>query len=364
MPRVAVVAARPNDWRRGVCGWWRYRSSSMIERVVQRVEAGQSLSVAEMEETMDVVIQGQCPEDLVARLLLALRRKGETVEEVAGAAAALRKHVCPIRSRRSDVLDTCGTGGDGSRTFNISTAAALVAAAAGVPVAKHGNRAVTSRSGSADVLAALGVNIEADVARVEACLEELGICFCFAPLLHQAMRHVAPVRKRLGVPTIFNLLGPLTNPAGATRQLLGVGRRDLQPLLAEALRLLGTRRAVVVHGLEGLDEVSLSGPTCAAQVGPDGVQWFQWEPADFGVPAQAMDDLVVEGPQHSAEVIRRVLAGQRGPARDVVILNAAAALWVAGRAESPAACARMAAEAIDSRAAETLLARLAERTHA
>lgn len=336
----------------------------MIESVVQRVEAGQNLSFEEMGQSMDLVIQGQCPEEQVARLLLALRKKGETVEEVAGAAAALRKHVTPIRSSRPDILDTCGTGGDSSRTFNISTAAALVAAAAGVPVAKHGNRAVTSRSGSADVLAALGVNIEADVRRVEACLEELGICFCFAPLLHQAMKHVAPVRKRLGVPTIFNLLGPLANPAGASLQLLGVGREEIQPLLAQALVLLGTRRAVVVHGLEGLDEVSLCGPTRAAQVSAGGVQWFQWEPADFGVPAQAMDDLVVEGPEHSAEVIRGVLGGQRGPTRDVVVLNAAAALWVAGRAGSLAACARLAAEAIDSGAARELLARLAERTSA
>ncbi len=334
----------------------------MIEPVVQRVEAGENLSPEEMGRTMDLVIQGRCPEELVARLLLALRKKGETVAEVAGAAAALRKYMTPIRSSRPDVLDTCGTGGDGSRTFNISTAAALVTAAAGVPVAKHGNRAVTSRSGSADVLAALGVNIEADVARVEACLEELGICFCFAPLLHQAMKHVAPVRKRLGVPTIFNLLGPLANPAGATLQLLGVGRGAIQPLLAEALRLLGTRRAVVVHGLEGLDEVSLSGATRVAHIGPDSVRWFQWQPADFGLPAQATDELVVEGPEQSAEVIRRVLGGQPGPARDVVILNAGAALWVAGRAESLTACAALAAEAIDSHAAEALLARLAERT--
>lgn len=334
----------------------------MIEAVVRRVEAGENLSLEEMGRTMDLVIQGRCPEEDVARLLLALRHKGETVDEVAGAAAALRKHVTPIRTSRPDVLDTCGTGGDGSRTFNISTAAALVAAAAGVPVAKHGNRAVTSRSGSADVLAALGVNIEADVACVEACLEELGICFCFAPLLHQAMKHVAPVRKRLGVPTIFNLLGPLANPAGASLQLLGVGRQEIQPLLAQALGRLGTRRAIVVHGLEGLDEVSLSGPTLAAQVSSDGVHWFQWEPADFGVPVQPMDELVVEGPEHSAEVIRGVLAGRRGPARDVVILNAAAALWVAGRAQSPIECARLAAEAIDSGAAQGLLARLAEHT--
>ena len=189
-------------------------------------------------------------------MLTSLRAKGETVAEVAGAAAALRQHMTPIRTRRSGVLDTCGTGGDGSGTFNISTAAALVTAAAGVPVAKHGNRAITSRTGSADVLAALGVNIEVEVAHVEQCLDELGICFCFAPLLHQSMKQVGPVRKQLGVPTLFNLLGPLSNPARAQFHLLGVGRAELRPLLAEALALLGVERALVVHGEDGLDEVT------------------------------------------------------------------------------------------------------------
>ena len=202
--------------------------------------------------------------------------------EVAGAAAAMRQRMTPIRSSRPDLIDTCGTGGDGSKTFNISTAAALVAAAAGVPVAKHGNRGITSRSGSADVLAALGVNIEADVACVEACLDELGICFCFAPLLHAAMKHVAPIRKQLGTPTIFNILGPLVNPASAPFQLLGVGRPELQPLLAEALLQLGVGRVLVVHGSDGLDEVTLGGVTNVIEAGGGRLQKFAWTPADFG----------------------------------------------------------------------------------
>jgi anthranilate phosphoribosyltransferase len=256
------------------------------------------------------------------------------------------------------VLDTCGTGGDGSRTFNISTAAALVAAAAGVPVAKHGNRGMSSRSGSADVLAALGVNIEADVPCVEACLEDLGICFCYAPLLHKAMKHVAPARRRLGVPTIFNVLGPLANPAGAPYQLLGVGRDPLRPLMAEALTLLGTERVVVVHGEDGLDEVTLSGATRVTESAAGTLCEFLWHPADFGLPTSPLDELRVEGPEQSAAVIRGVLAGDRGPARDIVLANAAGALWTSGRGGTLESCARLAAEAIDSGAARELLARL------
>ncbi len=336
----------------------------MIEPVLVRVEAGDSLSMDEMTSTIGLVMEGRCTEDQIARLLLALRRKGETVAEIAGAAAAMRQHMVPIRTTRAGVLDTCGTGGDGSRTFNISTAAALVAAAAGVPVAKHGNRGITSRSGSADVLAALGVNIEADVGLVEECLEELGICFCFAPLLHRAMKHVAAVRKRLGVPTIFNLLGPLANPAGAPFQLLGVGRAEIQPLLAEALVLLGVRRAVVVHGEDGLDEVTLSGPTQAIEASSERpLRAFRWHPSDFGLACAPLDTIVVDGPDASAALLCRVLRGERGIARDIVIANAAAALWAAGRCSSPLLGAGLAAEAIDSGAAESLLARLIERTH-
>ena len=248
----------------------------MIEPLIQRVEAGQSLSMDEMDGAMSLIMQGGCGEEQTVRLLLALRAKGETVAEVAGAAAAMRRLMTPIRTRRTGVLDTCGTGGDGSGTFNISTAAALVTAAAGVPVAKHGNRGITSRSGSADALAALGVNVDADVACVEECLDELGICFCYAPLLHGAMRHVAAIRKQLAVPTIFNLLGPLANPARATRQLLGVSKPQLQPLLAEALAMLGTQRVLVVHGSDGLDEVTLSGTTVGSLPATAAVIFTLW----------------------------------------------------------------------------------------
>jgi anthranilate phosphoribosyltransferase len=275
----------------------------------------------------------------------------------------MRRHATPIRTHRSGLLDTCGTGGDGSRTFNISTSAALVVAAAGVPVAKHGNRGITSRSGSADVLAALGVNVQADAAQVEGCLDELGICFCFAPLLHKAMQHVAPIRKKLGVPTLFNILGPLANPAGAPYQLLGVGKAELRPLLSEALAMLGAKRALVVHGEDGLDEVTLAGATHVTEACSGKLRHFTWTPGDFGLSIAPLDAIIVEGPQQSAAMVRSVLSGRPGPAREIVVLNAAAALWTAGRCESARECAHLAADAIDSGAAAELLARLAERSN-
>jgi len=334
----------------------------MIEDTLKHVEAGGSLSMEQMSQTIGLMMEGRCQEEEIARLLTALHRKGETVAEVAGAAQAMRKAMTPIRTERTDLIDTCGTGGDASGTFNISTAAALVAAAAGVPVAKHGNRGITSRSGSADALAALGVNIEADVSLVEACLDELGICFCFAPLLHQAMRHVGPVRQRLDHPTIFNILGPLVNPAGAPFQLLGVGRAELQPLLAEALAMLGTRRTLVVHGADGLDEVTLGDTTQVTEAAQGNLRRFDWTPDDFGLAPAGRESMLIDGPRQSAEVIRRILEGESGPPRDVVVINAAAALWTAGRDDSPRECAAMAAEAIDSGAAKDLLERLARRT--
>jgi anthranilate phosphoribosyltransferase len=337
---------------------------TMIEAALKLVQSGRDLSMAQMSETIGAVMDGRCREDEIARLLTALHHKGETVAEVAGAAAAMRRQMTPIRSRRSGLIDTCGTGGDGSRTFNISTAAALVTAAAGVPVAKHGNRGITSRSGSADVLVALGVNVEADVARVEACLDELGICFCFAPLLHQAMKHVAAVRRKLAFPTIFNILGPLANPAGAEFQLLGVGRPPLRPLLAEALVLLGARRAMVVHGADGLDEVTLADATHVTEVAGQTLRHFQWTAADFGLQPAGLETMQVSGPQQSARLIGAILDGQPGPPRDIVVANAAAALWTAGRSPSLQECARLAAEAIDGGAARELLKRLAERTSA
>jgi anthranilate phosphoribosyltransferase len=333
----------------------------MIDEAIRTVEAGRDLTLDQMAEAVGRMMEGRSTEAQIARLLSALHRKGETVDEVAGAAAAMRAQMTPIRTSR-EVIDVVGTGGDGSGTFNISTAAALVAAAAGAAVAKHGNRRFTSRSGAADVLAALGVNIEADVACVEECLDALGLCFCFAPLLHQAMRHVAPVRRKLPHPTVFNILGPLANPAGASCQLLGVGTPALRPLLAAAISRLGTRRTAVVHGTDGLDEVTLGGATEVTEVCGDATRELRWTPGDFGLAPGDRRAMLVEGPDQSAEMIRSVLAGSPGPPRDVVVANAAAALWTAGCADSLGDGARRAEGAIDGGAARELLARLVERT--
>ena len=336
----------------------------MIERTLGRLAAGENLSMDETAVAVDEIMQGRWNENQIALLLNGLRLKGETVDEIAGAALAMRRHMTPIQSRREGIIDTCGTGGVASSTFNISTTAALVAAAAGVPVAKHGNRKVTSRSGSADVLAQLGVNLNASVECVTACLDELGVCFCFAPLMHAAMKHVAPVRQKLGVRTIFNLLGPLTNPAGAPFQLLGVGRDELRPLLAAVLARLGTRRAAVVRGADGLGEVTLAGETLVTEVRDSQLHEYVWTPADFGLEPASLESIQVEGPEQSAALVREVLAGQPGAARDIVLINAAAALWVAGRAASLPEGVQLAAEAIDTGAARELLAKLVERTNA
>lgn len=318
----------------------------------------------EMAEVIGSIMAGQWNDEEIGLFLNALRLKGETVPEIAGAAAAMRKHMTPIRSSRAGLIDTCGTGGDASGTFNISTAAAIVTAAAGVPVAKHGNRSITSKTGSADVLAQLGVNIEASVATVERCLDELGICFCFAPQLHGSMKNVAAARKKLGVPTIFNLLGPLCNPASAPYQLLGVGKAELRPKLSQALALLGAQRAVVVSGEDGLDEVTLSGITNVSDVRDGATNELTWQPSEFGIRAADKDAMLVDGPAASAAMIREILAGQLGAPRDIVVVNAAAALWTAGVDQSLKTCAERAATAIDSRAASELLGKLAETSHA
>jgi len=335
-----------------------------IAELIGRVAGGQDLTMAEMESAFDLIMQGICTDEEVALLLTGLATKGESVDEVAGAAAAMRKHMTPIRTDRQGILDTCGTGGGGSQTFNISTTAAIVAAAAGVPVAKHGNRSITSRSGSADVLRELGVHIEATREQVEACLTELGLCFCFAPLVHPAMRHAAPVRKKLGIRTIFNILGPLANPASASFQLLGAGRGELRGLLAQAMQRLGTQQTLVVHGEDGLGDVTCAGTTYVTRVTRDTIDEFTWSPADFHVDASPTDALAIDSPEASAELVRRLLAGEPGPPRDVVVLNAAAALLAANAESEPPKAAAGAAEAIDSGAAAELLARLAERSHA
>lgn len=334
----------------------------MSLELIGRVTAGEDLTQAEAASAIGQMMDGAWPDEQVALLLTALHHKGESVDEVAGAAEAMRQHMTRIRSQRTQLLDTCGTGGDGSGTFNISTAAALVIASAGVAVAKHGNRSMTSKTGSADVLAELGVNIDASVEQAERCLDELGICFCFAPSLHRSMKNVAHVRKQLGIRTIFNLLGPLCNPADAGFQLLGVGRPALRPLMAQALSRLGADRAIVVCGEDGLDEVTLRGATRCTQIGSS-YREFAWTPADFGLQAtQDFNPLLVDGPQASAKIIQRVLKGEPGTARDIVVINAAAGIWTVKQNSLDEAVAQ-ACEAIDSGATQRLLDKLAEASH-
>jgi len=327
------------------------------------VSAGEDLSCEQMKDAIGYLMTGRCNEEQIGLLLAALAAKGETVAELAGAATAMRENMTPIHSRHAKLLDTCGTGGSGSSTFNISTTAALVIAAAGVPLAKHGNRSVTSKSGSADVLSELGVNIEADVPQVERCLNELGICFCFAPLMHPAMKHVAVVRKKLGIRTIFNLLGPLANPAGACYQLLGVGRPEFRSVIASALEMLGTENSLVVSGQDGLGEVTLADSTNVTQVNPSGENEITWQPEDFGIERSPLDSLRVGSPSESAKIVRCVLAGEAGAARDIVVLNAAAGLLAAKRFATPLESAAQAAETIDRGEAAKLLEQLAKLSH-
>jgi anthranilate phosphoribosyltransferase len=302
------------------------------------------------------------------RWLVALADLGESAAEIAGVADALRARMRPVVHALPRVADTCGTGGDGSGTFNISTAAAIVAAAAGLPVAKHGNRAVSSRTGSGDVLEALGVAIAAEPGVSAACLREIGLCFCLAPVHHPAMATVGPLRRALGRPTVFNLVGPLCNPASATVQVIGVGRPAVREAMAEAAFALGATRVLVVSGTiaddasKAFDEVSLFGPTDVIDVSAAGTAHFRWTPDDFGIamrPAADLAALAVAGPAESAAMIRSVLAGTPGAAREIVILNAAAVLWAAGKAETLPLAASLAAAAIDSGHAAATLERLA-----
>lgn len=347
---------------RPVAAWIQKAKDDMSQELIGRASAGEDLSQEDMATAVGGMMRGEWQDEQIAMLLTALHYKGETVEEVAGAAQAMRHQMTRIRSAHSRLIDTCGTGGDGSRTFNISTAAAIVTAAAGVPVAKHGNRSMTSKTGSADVLARLGVNIEASVEQSEACLETIGLCFCFAPLFHQSMKHVAAVRRQLGFRTIFNLLGPLCNPARATHQLLGVGSMELRPLLAQALQRLDTQQAIVVCGSDGLDEVTLRGTTFCSWVTSSELREFNWSPEDFGLaPVNDYTSLLVDGPSASAEIIRQVLAGEKGTARDIVIANAAAALWLAGEG-TPTECATQAASALDTGKARDTLEQLARQS--
>jgi len=336
---------------------------SEIQSAVNTVLGGRDLSADEMAAAVSAIMQGDAGDVAIAALLTALRMKGEAVSELVGAARAMRRHATPITCQCSGLLDTCGTGGDGLRTFNISTATALAAAAAGVPVAKHGNRSVSSSSGSADVLESLGVNIKLTPEQVAHCIKEVGIGFCFAPLVHGAMKYAAPVRKELGFRTIFNLLGPLTNPADAEFQLLGANRVEIARKLASALAELGRRRAVVVCGNDELDEVSLWGETAVFVVSEGRVVEETWTAESFHLATCRPQDLVVESSAQSAQVIREIFAGESGPARDIVLANTAAALIAAERAQTPAEGTLLAAKTIDSGSAAKLCKHLIAATN-
>jgi anthranilate phosphoribosyltransferase len=328
-----------------------------MKALIGRVAAGHVLNLEQARQAFEIMMSGDATPAQVGGFLMALRVRGETVDELTGGAQALRARMVRVAAP-ADAIDTCGTGGDASGTFNVSTAAALVVAACGVPVAKHGNRALSSKAGSADILAALGVNIDAEPARVERAIREAGIGFMMAPRHHGAMRHVAGARVELGTRTIFNLLGPLANPAGTRRQLLGVFARDWVEPLASVLAQLGAERAWVVHGADGLDELSTTGPSLVAELRDGHVSTFEVTPEEVGLPRARLEDLRGADAETNADALRAVLDGLRGPYRDIVLLNSAAALVVAGKARDLAGGLARAAEAIDGGAAKAVLARL------
>ena len=331
--------------------------STDFKALIGRVASGAALSVDESRAAFDAMMAGEATPSQMGGFLMALRVRGETVDEITGGAQAMRARALAIDAPEG-TIDTCGTGGDAKGTFNISTAAALVAAGCGVPVAKHGNRALSSRSGSADLLAALGVTIDADMALVREALWEAGIGFLMAPRHHGAMRHVGPTRVELGTRTVFNLLGPLSNPAGARRQVIGVFDAKWAQPMAEVLRNLGSERVWVVHGSDGTDELTTTGPSAVVELDGGTIRSFEVKPEDAGLPRAASEDLKGGDAAENAGIVRSVLSGEPGPARDIVVLNAAAALIVAGRATDLRDGVRLAAEAVGSGKAQATLEQL------
>ena len=331
----------------------------MFAALIEKLTRHEDLTSDEAAAAMAEVMEGRAAPAHIAGLLIGLAMKGERPTEIVGLARSMRSHAVQVSKRHGRVFDTCGTGGDRSGTFNISSCAAVVIAACGVRVAKHGNRSVSSLSGSADVFEALGVRVTASPAVVERSLAEAGIGFFFAPTFHPSMRHAGPVRKDLGVRTAFNLLGPLTNPAGATRQIVGVPRPELTELMARSLQLLGSERAWVVHGADGIDEISTTGYTKISECKDGSVNTFYLHPTDVGLPKAPAGALKGGDAHENARIIERVLAGERGPARDVVLLNAGAGLMVAGQAPSVGDGLLLAARAIDRGDARRTLDQLA-----
>jgi len=356
----------------------------IIEALHRIVNHRESLSRDEARAVMGEVLGGKCTDSQISALLVGLHMKGETVEEIVGFAEAIRAAATPIPVRANSVLDasgtgrealvdTCGTGGDAAGTFNISTVTAFVVAGAGVRVAKHGNRSsspkldaqgMTAKCGAADVMEALGVNIELSPARLAECLEQVGIAFLFAPAIHSAAKYVAPVRREIRLRTVFNLLGPLTNPAGASAQIVGVYSLDLVEKVAEALSMLGTHRAFVVHGLDGLDEITITGPTRVAEVREGSVRTFEVTPEESGLSRAPLEAITGGDAAENAAIVQKVLSGEKSPRRDVVLMNAAAALVAAGKADVMNEAIPFAARSIDSGAALSKLDALVHFTQA
>ena len=319
-----------------------------MKKYLEKVMAGTDLMQDEMAEAFDMIMSGEATQAQIGGLLIALRMKGESPEEIAGGAFSMRKHAVDIDVGDLRVVDTCGTGGDSSGTFNISTTAAFVTAGAGVPVAKHGNRSITSKCGSADVLTALGVNLEVTPETVGRCIREAGIGFMFAPKMHPAMKHAMGPRKELGVKTMFNMLGPLTNPAGAKNQVLGVFAPDLTELFAKVLCLMGSERVFVVHGQDGLDEITTTTKSMISELAQGKVVSYELDPLDFIETYASSEDLAGGDPAENAGITRKVLSGESGPARDIVCLNAAAAIVAGGKADDLKQGWQSALESIDS----------------
>lgn len=327
----------------------------MLKTILDELVSGRDLTPEQAYRALNVIMNGDATDAQIGGFLIALRMKGETAEEIGGFARAMRDNAVPIRTCRRNVIDTCGTGGDRVDTFNISTVAALVASGAGVAIAKHGNRAVSSRCGSADVLKEVGVNIEAPPEVVSHCLDEIGIGFLFAPTLHPAMRYAIGPRRELGLRTVFNVLGPLTNPAGARRQLIGVFAPQYTELLAGALLTLGSEHALVVHGLVGMDEISTVGETQVSELRDGAVTTQIWTPEQFGIKRAELDQISGGDPRTCAAILTSVLEGEKGPRRDIVLLNAAAGIYIGGLAGSMEEGLEMAAASLDSGAAKAKL---------
>ena len=346
-----------------------------ITEAIKKAVDRQDLSAEEAESVLDQIMTGQCTDAQIASLLTALRMKGETVSELTGFARVMRRKAAAVRPRarvaseiggteREALIDTCGTGGDISGSFNISTATAFVVAGCGVRVAKHGNRSVSSQCGSADVVEALGVKIELEPDRIAACIDEVGIGFLHAPLLHEAMKYVAPARRQMGIRTIFNMLGPITNPAGANAQVIGVYAAHLTEVLAGVLRALGSARALVVHGSDGLDEITISAESKVTELKDGELTTYTVKPEDFGLSRATLEEVRGGDASQNSQIILEVLEGSEGPRRDVVLLNAAAALVASSRAGDFLEGVRLAADSIDTGRARAKLERLIQFTNA